>query len=65
MIFSFVTKGLKISFLSLCMLRQETFDIDDFSSMQDDPLCVHCTSWLINEKYKAMWVNFRSQNPMV
>ena len=65
MIFSFVTKELEISFLSLCILRHETFDIDDLSSMQDDPLCIHCMSWLINEKYIAMWVNFRSQNPMV
>ena len=59
-IFSFVTKELKISFLSLCILRHETFDIDDLSRMQDDPLCIHCMSWLINEKYIAMWVNFRS-----
>ena len=60
MIFSSVTKELEISFLSLCNLRHETFDIDDLSSMQDDPLCIHCMSWLINEKSKAMWVNFRS-----
>ena len=59
-IFSFVTKELKISFLSLCILRHETFDIDELNRMQDDPLCIHCMSWLINEKYIAMWVNFRS-----
>ena len=35
--FFFVTKELEISFLSLCILRHETFDIDDLSTMQDDP----------------------------
>ena len=57
MIFSFVTKELKISFLSL---KHETFDIDDLSSMQDDPLCIHCMSWLINEKSIAICENFWS-----
>ena len=60
MIFSFVTKELEIAFLLLCILRHETFDIDDLSSMQDDPLCIHCISWLIDEKSIATWVNFRS-----
>ena len=58
MIFSFVTKELEISFLSLCILRHETFDIDDLSSMQDDPLCIHCMSCLINEKSIVMCENF-------
>ena len=58
MIFSFVTKELEIPFLSLCILRHETFDIDDPSSMQDDPLCIHCMSWLINEKSIAICENF-------
>ena len=58
-IFSFVTE-LEISFLSLCILRHETFEIDDVSSMQDDPLCNYWMSWLINEKSIAMRVNFRS-----
>ena len=50
--FSFVTEEFEISFLSLCILRHETFefDIDDLSSMEDDPLCIHCMSWLIDEK---------------
>ena len=60
MIFSFVTKELEIAFLLLCILRHETFDIDDLSSMQDDPLCIHCMSWIINEKSIAMCENFRS-----
>ena len=60
MIFSFVTKELQISSLSLRILRHKTSHIDDLSRMQDDPLCIHCVSWLINEKFKAMWVNFRS-----
>ena len=57
-IFSSVTKELEISFLSLCIWRHETFDIDDLSSMQDDPLCVHCMSCLINEKSIAICENF-------
>ena len=60
MIFSFVTKELEISFLPLCILRHETFDIDDRSSIQDDPLCIHCMSWLTNEKSIATCENFRS-----
>ena len=60
MIFSFVTKELEISFLSLCILRHETFDIDDLSSMKDDPLCIHCMSWLMKEKSIAICENFRS-----
>ena len=31
--------------------RHYAFDIDDLCSMQDDPLCIHCMSWLINEIY--------------
>ena len=65
MIFYIVKKELEISFLSLCILRDETFDIDDLSSMQDDPLCIHCMSRLINEKSIAIWENLRSQNPIV
>ena len=60
MIFSSVTKELEIFFLSLCILRHETFDIDDLGSMQDDPLCIHCMSWLINEKSIAICENFNS-----
>ena len=60
MIFSSVTKELEISFLSLCTLRHETFDIDDLGSMQDDPLCIHCMSWLINEKSIAICEKIRS-----
>ena len=41
---SFVTEEFEISFLSLCILRHETFDIDDLSSMPDDPLCILCMS---------------------
>ena len=59
MVFPFVTKKLEMSYLSLCILRHESFDIDDLSSMQDDPLCIHCMSWLIKKKSIAMWVNFR------
>ena len=33
MIFYIVKKELEISFLSLCILRDETFDIDDLSRM--------------------------------
>ena len=41
-------------------LIHETFDIDDLSSMLDDPLCIHCMSWLINKKSIALCENFRS-----
>ena len=60
MIFSSVTKELEIFFLSLCILRHETFDIDDLGSMQDDPLYIHCMSWLINKKSIAICENFKS-----
>ena len=40
----FFPEEFEISFLSLCILRHGTFDIDDLSSMQDDPLCIHCMS---------------------
>ena len=60
MIFYLVTKELEISFLSLCILRHETFDIDDLSSMQDDPLSFHYMSWLINEKSIGLCESFRS-----
>ena len=60
MIFSFVTKELESSFLTFCILRHETFDIDDLSSIQDDPLCIHCVSWLINEKSITVCENFKS-----
>ena len=60
MIFSSVTKELEIFFLSLCILRHETFDIDDLGSMQDDPLYIHCMSWLINEKSIAICENLKS-----
>ena len=43
-----------MSYLSLCIIRHETFDIDDLRSMQDDPLCLHCMSRLINKKSIAM-----------
>ena len=52
MIFFLVTKELEISFLSLCILRHETIDIDELSSMQDDPSCV------INEKSIVICENF-------
>ena len=39
------------NFLSIIMyFKTWNFDIDDLSSMRDDPLCIHCMSWLINEK---------------
>ena len=60
MIIFLVTKELEISFLSLCILTHETFDIDDLSSMQDDLLFNHCMSWLMNEKSTAICENFRS-----
>ena len=60
MIIFLVTKELEISFLSLCIIRHETFDIDDLSSMQDDPLFNHCMSWLMKEKSIAICENFRS-----
>ena len=59
MIIFLVTKELEIFFLSLFILRDETFDIDDLSIMQDDPLCIHCMSWLVNEKSIALRENFR------
>ena len=40
----FFSEEFEISFLSLCILKHETFDIDDLSSMQDDPLCILCMS---------------------
>ena len=43
-------KFLKFHYTSLCILRHKTFDIDDLSSMEDDPLCILCMSWLIDEK---------------
>ena len=58
MIFYLVMKELEISFLSLCISRHETFDIDYLSSMQDDPFCIHYMSWLINEKSIVVCENF-------
>ena len=59
-VLQFGKQDLMVESVKLCILRHETFDIDDLSSMQDDPFCIHCMSWLINEKSIAKSENFRS-----
>ena len=56
----FVKQDLMVESVKLFNLRHETFDIYDLSIMQDDPLCIHCMSWLVNEKSIALRENFRS-----
>ena len=56
-------RSLKFPFFHYVLFRHDTFDIDDLGSMQDDPLCIHCMSWLINEKSKAIgWTSDRKSD---
>ena len=55
--FFLVTKELEI-FSRSCITRNETFDINDLSGIHDDPLCIHCMSWLINDKSIVICENF-------
>ena len=59
-VLQFGKQDLMIESVKLCILRHETFDIDDLSSMQDEPFCINCMSWLSNEKSIARSENFRS-----
>ena len=59
-VLQFGKQDLMVESVKLCILRHETFDIDDLSSMQDEPFCIYCMSWLIDEKYIARSENFRS-----
>ena len=59
-VLQFGKQDLMVESVKLCILRHETFDIDDLSSMQDEPFCIYCMSWLIDEKSIARSENFRS-----
>ena len=59
-VLQFGKQDLMVESVKLCILRHETFDIDDLSSMQDEPFCINCMSWLSNEKSIARSENFRS-----
>ena len=59
-VLQFGKQDLMVESVKLCILRHETFDIDDLSSMQDDPIFNHCMSWLMKEKSIAICENFRS-----
>ena len=52
-VLQFGKQDLMVESVKLCILRHETFDIDDLSSIRDDPLRIHCMSWLINEKSRS------------
>ena len=59
-VLQFGKQDLMVESVKLCNLRHETFNIDDLTIMQDDPLFIHCMSWLVHEKSIALLENFRS-----